>query len=313
MYQTIKPMIYIRIVITLLLTLNLTAYADAESRTKKLLLKDIKSGQNYQVRVRTGNLELDRRVYSAALDSLSEYLPISNEVSYTGFIEVIFSSTLGQGILGSKPAYSTTVEYGDKWFTDSTNAEFSSPMEVESNEGGILRWQKSRMSVTIKDLKDNKLWSGEYTYKGMQDITGLMKKTNEGANLCLDRIVSKFKNDFNIDQKSAKTRKVKLPAVGLVVKSRWRNAGKNSLGHSVKVDSHSITYPSPDVLRVWTQSDLHEDNFMDLIEINCKKTTFRYLEGRLDNNPSLHPHSAESTLIAPESTPERVLRLLCTE
>ena len=107
-------MIYIRILITLLITLNLAAYANAESRTKKRSLKDIKSGQNYKVRLRTGNLELDKRVYSAALDSLSEYLPISNEVSYTGFIEVIFSSTLGQGILGSKPAYSTTVEYGDK-------------------------------------------------------------------------------------------------------------------------------------------------------------------------------------------------------
>ena len=186
-------------------------------------------------------------------------------------------------------------------------------MEVESNERGILRWQKSRMKVTIKDLKDNKLWSGEYIYKGMQDITGLISKTNEGANLCLDKIVSKFKSDFNIDQKPAKTRKEKLPIIGLFVKSRWMNAGKNSLGHSVNVDSHSITYPSPDVLRVWTKSDSHENNFMDLIEINCKKATFRYLEGRLDKNPSLYPHSAESMLIAPESTPERVLRLLCTE
>jgi hypothetical protein len=140
-----------------------------------------------------------------------------------------------------------------------------------------------------------------------------MHKTNEGANLCLDRIVSKFKNDFNIDQKPAKTEKMKLPAIALVVKSRWRNAGKNSLGHRINVDLHSITYPSPDVLRVWTQSDLHEYNFMDLIEINCKNTTFRYLEGRLDKNPSLYPHSAEWMLIAPDSTPERVLRLLCTE
>jgi hypothetical protein len=196
-------MIYMRFIITLLLIVNLTGYANAENLGKTLTLKDIKSGQNYQVRVRTGNLALDQRVYSATIDILSRYLPISGEASYTGFIEVIFSSTLGQGVLGSKPAYSASVVYGDKWFTDSTNAELLSPMEVESNEGGIIRWQKSWMKLTIKDLKDNKLWSSEYTYKGGQDITGLMNKTNEGANLCLDRIVSKFKSDFNIDQKPA--------------------------------------------------------------------------------------------------------------
>ncbi len=308
-------MIYIRIFITILLTLNLAGYADAEYRKKTHTLNDIRNGQTYQVRVRTGNMAVDRKVYNTARDILSDYLPITEE-SNTGFIEVLFSSTLGQGILGSKPAYSTNVAYGDNWFTDSTNAEFSSPIEVESNEGGIVRWQKSHMSVTIKDLKDNTLWSAEYTYKGIQDIAGLMNKINEGANLCLDRIVSKFKSDFNIDKKPSKTRKVKMPAIGLIVKSRWRNAGKNSLGHSIKVDSHSITYPSQDVIRLWTQSDLHDNHFIDFvdfIEINCKNKTFRYLEGRLDKNPSLYPHSAEPVMIAPESTPERVLRLLCTE
>jgi hypothetical protein len=197
-------MIYIRLFITLLLIFNLAGYADAESTRKKVTLEDIRNGQNYQIKVRTGNLALDKRIYHAAKDILSAYLPISRSASYTGFIEVMFSSTLGQGILGSKPAYATTVVYGDKWFTDSTNAELLSPTEVESNEGGIIRWQKSRMKLTIKDLKDNKIWSSEYTHKGTQDIAGLTNKTNEGANLCLERIVSTFKNDFNIDQKPAK-------------------------------------------------------------------------------------------------------------
>lgn len=306
-------MIYVKILITLLLTLNLAGYADAESRKKALSLKDIKNGQNYQVRVRTGNLAVDRSVYNAARDVFSGYLPISDEAPYTGYIEVLFSSRLGQGVLGSKPAYKSNVVYGSKWYTDNTNADLTSPIDIESNEGGILRWQKSHMTLTIKDLKDHKLWSSEYTYKGMQDITGLMSKINEGANLCLDRIISKFKSDFNIKPKPSKKQKMKLPTVALVIKSRWRNAGKNSLGHSINVDSHSISYPAPDILRVWTQSDFHEYNFMDLIEINCKNITFRYLEGRLDKNPSLYPHSAEWTLIAPVSTPERVHRLLCTE
>ncbi len=306
-------MIYFKIIITLLLTINLAGYVNAEDSKKALTLRDIKSGQNYQVRVRTGNLAVDRSVYNAVKNMFSEYLSISAEASYTGYIEVLFSSSLGQGILGSKPAYATNVVYGDNWFTGSTDAEYALPLEVESNQGGILRWQKSQMNITIKDVKHNNFWSGEYTYKGMQDVAGLMNKTNEGANLCLDRIADTFKSDFNINYLLDEKGEIKPPAVALVVENRWMKAGKNSLGHSINVDSHTITYPSPDVLRVWAQSNLHEHKFMDLIEINCKNTTFKYLEGRLDKNPSLHPHSSQWMLIAPESTPDRILSLLCTE
>ncbi len=304
-------MIYIKILITLLISLNFAGFANAENG-KKVSLRAIKEDQNYQMRVRTGNLAVDRRVYSAAKDALSEYIPVSDEDSYTGFVEILFSSTLGQGILGSKPAYLNNIIYGDKWFTDITNAEFSSPMEIESNKGGILQWQKSQMTITIKDLNYNKLWSAQYTYKGMQDIAGLMNKINDGANFCLDKIVSKFKKDFDIDQKQAKRGETKQPTIGLIVKNRWTNAGINNLGHNIHVDSHSINYSSLDIFKVWIKSDLHEYNFMDLIEINCIDNSFRYLEGRLDYNPSLSPHSAEWTLITPESTPERVQLLLCT-
>ena len=299
----------IKFFVTLIIILTLAGCSTIETRKSVPDLQTITMGNNYRVRVKTGNLALDRIIYNSANTIFSKYLPVLEGLEYTGFIEVVFASALSQ----SKSAYKTNVLYGDKWYTGSNADNIHFPDEDEIARRSFLTWQNSKMTVSIKDIKGNTLWIANYQYKGGEDFNEIFAGTADvAAKLCLDRIVSKFRQDFNIKSSQvAEKQKKKLPTIALIIKSGWTETGKNSHGHIVFVNTRSLSHPSSDTIRVWTKASSNNNFFMDQVEIHCKDNKFRLLESRLDKNPSLSPHTDKWSAIAPKSTPELIYNSFC--
>jgi len=141
---------------------------------------------------------MDRIVYDSTSRIFGRYVPITEKNSYSGMIEVVFTSTADSLPANSKPAYKTNVVYGNTWFTG--NQLTDSRVEDEISHAGLFTWQNSRMSVVIKNLDGELLWGGEYAHKGGEEYKDVLVKTaDEAANLCMDRIIGLFRNDFNIE------------------------------------------------------------------------------------------------------------------
>jgi len=157
---------------------------------------------SYQVRVRSGNLMLDRIIYEAAAKEFGKYLHISEQDSFTGFIDISFVCKAKRGISGSSPGYINNVVYGNSWYTgDATvhkGSGFSSSLS-ESRSVGMFNIQKSNMITVIKKKNGLQFWDAQDAYNGVSDFSRLFVQTvDETALFSLDRIINQFKNDFSI-------------------------------------------------------------------------------------------------------------------
>lgn len=140
---------------------------------------------------------MDRIIYTSTHRMFGNYVPITENLDYSGIIEVVFTSTADSLPATSKAAYKTNVAYGNTWYTGSRDAIY--PVEDEIGKGGLLTWQNSKMSVTIKNLEGETLWNGLYAHKGGEEYKDVLVKTaDEAAALSLERIIRMFRDDFNI-------------------------------------------------------------------------------------------------------------------
>ncbi|MBU2495489.1 MAG: hypothetical protein KJ935_03180 [Candidatus Omnitrophica bacterium] len=164
------------------------------------VVQEVKSIQNYQIMVQTGNESMDKLVYEFAYQELANILPIEKKGQPMGSIEITFASSSDSSFVGSTAAFTTTTGYGNGWYTGSgyTGANVTtSSTGTGITSGGTFTWQNSTMIVVIKNIEGKRLWSADYGYKGGWEMSGWSVNTpQEAARLCIKRIVQKMKKDF---------------------------------------------------------------------------------------------------------------------
>ncbi len=421
-------MIYFRLIIILILICSFSGCSTTNSIKKAHDLEAISKYQIYQVRVRTGNLSLDRSIYSSTRSVFNQFLPVSEEGPFTGFIEVEYSAESGSITGKSTPSFKRNIRYGNSWYTGSSD-NFMNFIEDDVVPAGLLKRSSSEMTFTIRENNGSELWHAEHRFKGGEStalsIGGPAESSaRKSLNIILSKFISDFPDDYagikiiesagstSVDETgptadtyfvvltkqpetnvvlniqstdsatgaivdrerltfssrtwhkpqpltvtavndgliegnphsimithdintelttdtdytaiqgslesltviitdSSSTKPKETFPIALFVKSRWDKAGKNRHGHTVYTDSHSVTYPSEDIIKVWTKATLGGKNYLDQIEIHCTISKFRFLDGRLDKNPSLSPYPEAWTSMSPESTPELIFKALC--
>lgn len=280
----------------------------------------ISKGKAYQVRVRTGNIAVDRAIYLFAYSEFGRYLPVSEKGPFTGYIDITFVSEENKLFRGSSEGYLTNVEYGDNWYTGGIDADsVSRLMGSETNiaPGGLLAWQDSFMFVTIRKTDGRKLWRAEYNYRGSRDLSALFMSTaDEAAKVCLGRIIHRFEIDYGLEAKLTAKEKKQLPQIALIIKkrpekSKWKDAGKNAEGASVFIDSEAISYPDAGIVRTTVNTAGSDKNLVELYEIDCPQKKFRILDRHFHKEPSSSPYTTQWTLVPYKSTQELIFNYVC--
>jgi len=180
---------------------------------------------NYKVRVRSGNLMLDRVIHEAAIKEFGKYLQISGQDSFTGFIDITFTCKAKRGIIGSSPGYINNVVYGNSWYTGDKSINkgsgFSSPISG-NNSIGMFNLQSSNMIIVIKSKNGLQFWSAQDAYNGVSDFSRLFVQTvDETAIFSIERLITQFKNDFALLGTLSEVRShVKPPEAALVIKDK---------------------------------------------------------------------------------------------
>lgn len=179
----------------------------------------------YQVRVRSGNLALDKAIHEAAAKEFGKYLQISGQDAFTGFIDITFISKAKRGITGSSPGYMNNVVYGNSWYTGDKAVNkgpgFSSSMSG-SKSVGMFNLQKTNMTVVIKNINGLQFWNAQNEYSGISDFSRLFVQTaDETAALSLERITNQFKIDFSIHETLSEVRsQIKPFDAALVIRDK---------------------------------------------------------------------------------------------
>jgi len=157
------------------------------------------SQDRIQLRVRTGNEQMDRLLYEMAYQQFSDSLPIRENEPYTGFLELTFSSTTQNGFMGSQSSNGVAVSSANGWY--SGNATGSSAITNLSSatfsSGAELQWQNSTMLAVLKRADGERLWSADYNYKGGWELSGWVVNTpEEAARLVTKRLKSQYVSDL---------------------------------------------------------------------------------------------------------------------
>ena len=184
-------------------------------------LSSVTAHKTYQVRVKTGNLVMDKIAFEFAHDAFGKYLVLSREEPYTGYIDITFTSSLqtpftwpslinwAYPFRWSKPEYQTNVAYGNAWYTGNDKIGtkgISQFTETGINPDNALTWHNGKISVTLKDMEKRKLWSADYEYKGGWNPTrAFYIYSAEGAvKQCILAILEKFETDYIINPEAEK-------------------------------------------------------------------------------------------------------------
>jgi len=187
-------------------------------------LSSITADRTYQLRVRSGNLTMDKIIYESASAEFGKYLQIHNKNTFNSLIEIVFTNASKKSFTGSTAGYTTNVLYGDTWYTgdDDSSLKSHNPMAgTEIISGGTWTSQSSTMTVAIKDIEGKILWNAQYNYKGAYEASGLYVKTSdEAARISLDRIIKQFEKDFIIIPKAEDKTRDKKPVAALIIESQ---------------------------------------------------------------------------------------------
>ncbi len=192
-----SAMIYLRIFILVVLAFSFTGCSTIDTQKWDFNLEDLTEDQNYQVRVRTGNLAIDKLAYKEVFKLFSKHLPVSTKGPYSGFIELSFTA-VSQSLIGTPtPAYQTNVRYGNSWYTGGVSDSVNHQLRNEKDMMKILSWMKSETNLSIKDVNGRTLWDADYFFKGGEDSAFvLIRSPGDSAKHSIQKIAHKFTTDF---------------------------------------------------------------------------------------------------------------------
>jgi hypothetical protein len=166
-------------------------------------ISTLTDNQSYQLRVRSGNPTMDKLIYEFASLEFSQLVPIVESDSYTGTLEIIFTSQAEASFMSSTTGFATSTGYGNAWYTGSGYLGMSgSATTVGSGitSGGTFTWQNSTMFAVLKDGNGKRRWIADYKYKGGWEMSGWTVNTaDEAARLCIKRLAKRFSEDFRLN------------------------------------------------------------------------------------------------------------------
>ncbi|MBI5739754.1 MAG: hypothetical protein HZA16_03445 [Nitrospirae bacterium] len=198
---------YLKLSVSLIFVLLIAGCSTIRTTGEASGVSEITSDKTYQLRVRSGNIFLDRLIYDYASKKFGEYLRISDKGPFNGYVEIVFSNASKNSLSGSTAGYAGNIIYGDSWYTGDDApwaAKYYQAPGTEIGPGGKLSWHNSAAVLTITDGEANNLWKAYYNYRGGSELTGLFVKTaDEAARLSLDRIMEQFEKEFILVPQSA--------------------------------------------------------------------------------------------------------------
>lgn len=143
-----------------------------------------------QLKVRTGDPELDAILYDAAFLPFSAVMPLRETAPFTGVLEITFAS-LSQSGFGGAPASTAHARSGD-WYSGRSRAT------LRGRGGMLLTWQDSVMEAVLKDADGERLWAANYDYHGGWELTGFVTTTPaQAARLIARRLAARYAVDVS--------------------------------------------------------------------------------------------------------------------
>jgi len=219
-----KVMKYLKLLIAFVIILNFGNCSTMSVNKQAANLSSITVNKTYQVRVRSGNLAMDKLIYEFASAELGKYLRMDNSEPFNSFIDIEFLSKSKKGFSGITAGYVNNVFYGNSWYTGNETPGLSNVYRSTGTEitpGESFTWQNSTMVVTIQDMESKILWKAHYNYKGGSEFAWLYVNTaDEAARISLDRIIKQFEKDFIIIPKAEDKTKDKKPGIALIVEKQ---------------------------------------------------------------------------------------------
>lgn len=219
-YKT--AMDYFRLFIASVLLMSSIGCSTISSNRQAVNLSALTAGKTYQVRVRSGNLALDKIIYDYVSLKFGEYLQMAGKKQFDNYIEIVFQSTLKEGISKSSAGYITNMIYGNSWYTGDDSpwsGDYPSSSGTEIIPGGMSSRQNSTTTVVLRDSEGSILWRARCLYKGGSELSGLyVKAADEAARISLDKIIMQFEKDFIFIPKAAEHEdQNKMPGIALVI------------------------------------------------------------------------------------------------
>jgi len=205
-----------RLFIALLISLYLGGCSTISSSKQAASLSSITVNKTYQVRVRSGNIAVDKLIYKTASAEFGKYLRMHGQEPFNTVIDIVFLSKSEKGFSGAANSYVNNVYYGNSWYTGNEIFGYQS-VDREIAPGGPFTWQNSTMTVTIREREGKVLWDCQYNYKGSLELSRLyVSSADEAAMVSLSKIIKLFEKDF-IKAGPAGNKNYKNPGIALVV------------------------------------------------------------------------------------------------
>ena len=143
----------------LALVVTLSACSTVKTTKNVSAYVDFKSSEPFSVLVSAPTPQLEKLIREYIITEFGRTLKITEGANSQGFIEVTYASS-GQG-------------------------------------NGFADWQNSTMLLIIRTLKNERLWTGEYNYKGGMEMSGWSVTTREeAAKLVVQRVSEQFESDL---------------------------------------------------------------------------------------------------------------------
>jgi hypothetical protein len=146
--------------------------------------------ERIQLKVRTGNDQMDALVYELAYQQFSNVMPLREEGPYTGTLEITFASSTQGAFLGSSTDIASVRPTGSGWYTGGR------AVSTSITTGTFLEWQNSTMLAVLRGPDGQRQWSADYSYKGGWEMSGWVVNTpEEAARLIVKRLAARFVAD----------------------------------------------------------------------------------------------------------------------
>ena len=182
-----------------LLALLLTACSSVQTSGLVQSAPTFDKTERIELRVQTGNPQIDRILYEAAFQQFSDVMPLREREPYSGTFDLTFTSTTQSAFVGSSSSTSSYNGTVTGWYGPSN---YSAALNGSSNtatvsSGSVFNWQNSVMTAILRDSDGERLWSATYDYKGGWEMSGYTVNTPaEAAVLVAKRLKKQYVKDL---------------------------------------------------------------------------------------------------------------------
>lgn len=180
------------------LALSLAGCSTVQTSGATAQLATIAATDRIQLKVRTGDDQLDRTVFELVYQQFSQVMPLKETGPFTGALEITFSSASQNGFMGTSTTFVSGSGSSQGWYTGNSYSGTSSSSVSGStfSSGTILQWQNSTMLAVLRGAEGDRIWSGDYSYKGGWEMSGWVVNTpEEAARLVAKRLKERFVAD----------------------------------------------------------------------------------------------------------------------